>query len=151
MDAVERKRNRNMPDATDASDDLPATRAKRCRVDDLLLASAAEEEVAEEHAKLWGPEIKAHSDATHASLLEGVDAVISAWAADQCNKALRQELSAYGGESHWNAGRTAKDRDIAAWEKFKGFKPFSGGALSRATADTRRVHSWKMLEGREGV
>ena len=54
--------------------------------------------MAEERAKWWDPEIKAHRDAVHASSLEGADAASSASAADQRNKASGQELPEEDGD-----------------------------------------------------
>ena len=51
MHAVRRIRNRAMADAMDTSEDLPATRRARCRVDDLHLAFAEDMEKVRKHAQ----------------------------------------------------------------------------------------------------
>ena len=60
-----------------------------CRVDDLHLAFVAVMEVVKEHAHRWDPRMKERWNVAHAAPREGAGAVISAWTANQCNKALR--------------------------------------------------------------
>ena len=69
MVAVGQKHAREMADAMDTYEDLPASQEKRRRVEDPHVAFVAEKEVVQEHAKRRGPEKKNHWDATHASPL----------------------------------------------------------------------------------
>ena len=72
------------------------------------MAFFADAEIVEGHVRLRGPETKVRWDVSHASPVCGVDAVIFSWAADECDKALGQELSAEEEKSHGNFARTAK-------------------------------------------
>ena len=59
MDAVERKRNRDMADTMSTSGRLPATRDVRCCVDVLRLDFVFDKKTVKVHAKWRGPETKA--------------------------------------------------------------------------------------------
>ena len=91
MDTVGRKRGSDLEGATDKSEDWPLAQARRCRVEALRLAFVVDKALAEAPAQLWGPEVKAHCDATQASPVVGADAANSAWAADRCKNAWGQE------------------------------------------------------------
>ena len=91
MDAAERTRTCGMADATDPSEDTPATQEKSCRAKNLHVAFVADKELVEEGAQWWGPGMNARPNAATASPMEGVDAATSAWAADQCNKVLGKQ------------------------------------------------------------
>lgn len=54
--------------------------------------------MAQEREQWRGPEMKAHWDATRTYPSGEEGAAISAWAADQCRKALGPEISATGGK-----------------------------------------------------
>ena len=58
---------------------------KRCKRDALRVVFVADMEVAEEHAQWRTPEIKPDIEASRSSAVEGVEAVISAWVAGECN------------------------------------------------------------------
>ena len=69
------------------------TQEMRRRFEDLHLAFVVWKQVSKERGLWRNPEMKAQSDATDASRLGGgVDAAISARAADQFNEALCQEV-----------------------------------------------------------
>ena len=87
-DAADRKRVREKEDAVNKSEDMPADLDKHCRVDDLHLAFAVDEEIKGEHAHWWIPGMKAHWNPAIAFPLKGVDAVMSALAADQSDETL---------------------------------------------------------------
>ena len=55
MDAVERKRNRDMADAMDTPDAAPASQEKRFRADDLRLALVRAGEIVKDYAQRWAP------------------------------------------------------------------------------------------------
>ena len=105
----------------DTSDNLAMTQKALCRIEDPRPAFVFEKETAKERAQRWGRELKAHWDATEASPLEGADSAISAWAADQCNKALGPEPLAGEEKLHGNLVRSARERELAALGKFKVF------------------------------
>ena len=104
-----------------ASEDMPVTREKRCRLGSLHLASAVDMEVVREHAQRRGSWSEAHWDAVRASPLEGADAGTSAWAADHCNKALGQEPSAEEENLRGALVGAAEERGLAFWGGFKVF------------------------------
>ena len=66
---------------------------RRCRRDPLRAASDAENEAVRERARWRTSELKAQVDTSRATAVEGVEAAISAWVADECNRVLGQELS----------------------------------------------------------
>ena len=149
MDAVERKRNRNVADAMGASetpsgkryrptdgamgsmDDLPARQEKRCRLSDPHLTFVADTEKVKKHAEWWEPEMKARWDATYGPPVEGVDAAIPAWTAEERSRVSGQESTEEEGESHGRLASAAKEREPGARKKFKVFRPVEEGTCSR--------------------
>ena len=79
---------------------------------------------------------KAHWDAAKAPPLEGVDAAFFVWEAGRCNKTLGQELFADEDKLYEAVAKTAEDRELEAWKRFKVFEPVSMGAPSKAIVDT---------------
>ena len=130
---------------------MPVTQEKRCCVVDLRGAFFVDWAVVKEHAKWWDPGMEAHWDAAHASPLGGVDAAISIWAADQCNKPLAQGLAAGEGEMRGALVNAAKERGLAARKRFKFFEPVSAGAPFKAIADTHRALTWRLVESKNDV
>ena len=55
------------------------------------------------------------------SPVEGVEVAISAWAADQCDESLGQEVSPSEEKEHTALVRAVKDCKLDAWGKFDGF------------------------------
>ena len=47
--------------------------------------------------------------------------------------------------------RAAKERELAAWKKFKVLKPGTGGAPREAIAATLWALTWEMVEGKKDV
>ena len=68
-----------------------------------------------------------HAD--QASPVEGVDAGISAWAAEDCSGVPGQELRREGGQLRGGLASDAKAREFRARKKFKVLKPVKGGTL----------------------
>ena len=149
MDAVERNCARETGVALDTFKNLPAIREKRRRVEELLLAFVVDEAAVKEHAQLRDPEIKAHWGATHASPMEGADALIPSWVEElrvknfrvKCEKASVGEEQLYG-----KLVSAAKERELEACKKFKVLKPVTVGApaeslLSRTRAG-RPLRRW---------
>ena len=116
----------------DTSEALPVTQGRGRRVEDRHLALVVDKEVIQEHAQRWDPGMKVHWDATHASPLEGADTAISAWVADQRKKADEEEV-------YWKLVSAATEHELAAWRKFKAFKPGAVGTPSQEIVDTRLV------------
>ena len=128
-----------------------------------------------EHARRGGPEMKGYWDASHASPVEGVDAVLPAWEADEFEEALGRarrfgsrtprngnlllagrELAACGTRTCCEKLRgdfvlAAEERELAVWKKFKVSTPFTEGAPPKAIADTRRATTWEMVEGKQNA
>ena len=71
--------------------------------------------------------MEAHWDPTHASKVEGVNATISAWNAEECNRVLGQELTEaeeeeekeeeQGEKLHAGLASAATERELKSWEK----------------------------------
>ena len=101
------------------SKDSRGVRGRRSRIDDPHLAFAFEKEVAKEHAQWWRPRMKEQWNAADASALDWTDAVISAWAEDQCNKTLGQELTAGAKRTQGAQFRETEDRELGDWREFK--------------------------------
>ena len=64
--------------------------------------------------------------------------------ADQCNKALGQELSAGKGKVFGAAANAAREREVAAWKRFAVFEPAGVSTPSK-------VLNWKMAEGEKNA
>ena len=116
-DAVERGHNRDVADALDSPEDPPATGEKRCGMEDLHSTFVAEKEIVKEHEQWRGPEIKAHWNFNGPSPADKVDAALSAWAADECSKALGQGHPGAEERLHGGLARVAKERELAAWKQ----------------------------------
>ena len=87
-----------------------------------------------------------HGDVAKASPLEGVGTATSAWAADQCNRALGQATKIDEERTHSALVKAAKGRKLAPWERFKVFEPFEAVTPPKAIVDMHRVLSRKMVE-----
>ena len=83
------KRNRSV----DASVTTFGIHEKWRRVGDPHLAFVADGEVVQVHTQWRNPKLKDHWDSSDASAVEGVDASISARAAEECSRVLGQERS----------------------------------------------------------
>ena len=125
---------------------MPVTQVIRRRVEALLLAFVAEGEAAEEHAQRGDSGAKAHWDAAKATPFGSADAGISVAAADLCAKSLGQEVSVDRG-----LVKSAKDRELGAWKRFKVFGLGSANTPSTATVDARWVLTLELVAGGENV
>ena len=72
-----------------------------------------------------------------ASVVEGVDASISEWVADERNRVLIQELPEEDGTSHADSVRGARVRGLDAWKRFEVYEPF---------VNTRWVLTWELVD-----
>ena len=140
-----------MEDATDSSEDTHVTPEKRRRVEGLHLASCAGAEASKEHAHWWYPDVEARRETTHSCPLEEAHAVISAWTAERCDKGLGQDRSADEEKLYGASVKAPKEREPAAWRRFKILEPVIAATPSKVTVDARWVVSWKVAEGKEDV
>ena len=85
---------------------------KRCKRDALRSAFAADKEVVNEHARWWNSELKSQVEASRSSAVGGVEAAISAWVADDCNRVLGQVLSEQEGVARAYLVREAKVKEL---------------------------------------
>ena len=60
------------------------------------------------------PELQSRVDATQSSVVEGVDAAISAWVANKCNRVSGQEVSEGEAKLHGGLARGAKLKELDA-------------------------------------
>ena len=75
--AVIAERDRPPGDVVKISDETLGNGGRRCRVGELHLAFVTDEGVAKEHDQRRNPDLESRSDATQASIVQGVDAAIS--------------------------------------------------------------------------
>ena len=113
--------------ARGTADEPPEARQKRSRVGALRVASVLNKEAVKTQAQWRDPCKKGKWNATVGSPLEGADAAISGWTADQRNKSLRQEVSPGQEHGHAAQDRSATDRELRAWSKFNVFMPLRAG------------------------
>ena len=106
-------------DVAGNSDEGLSSQEKRRRVGDFHLAFVAEEEVVKEHAQWRNPDWKSRLDATQSSVVEGVDAAISAGVGEVCNRVLAQDLTEDGEKSHGDLVSVVKEGGLNASKQFK--------------------------------
>ena len=94
------------------------TNGKRPPGDALATALVVDMPVAREHAQWWNPVMKPQVGAPRSSVVGGVDGPISAWVADERNRALGQELSPDEEKAHAALVRGGKLRELVAWGEF---------------------------------
>ena len=99
----------------ETSEDMPASRDKRRWVVGLHSALAVDKAMVKGRAQWWDFGAEARRDVAGGSSHEGVDAAISAWAADHCKKVLGRESTEYNGATHVAASKVAEDRGLGAW------------------------------------
>ena len=100
---------------------MPVAAGERNGVDGLRLASASDQEVVKERAQWWNWSLKVKWGAINCSLLEGVEAVRLARAADQCNTSAGRGLSPVEGREHAALARAAGARELDDLGKFDAF------------------------------
>ena len=105
---------------------------------DHLWDSAADTEVAQEHAQWREPVMVARLGATHASMVEGVDAAIRAWVAEEGSRVSGQGTTKEEEKVHEGLASNAKARELFALMKFKLFEPVEGGNLPMSVMGTRQ-------------
>ena len=89
-----------------------------------------------EVAQKWNPEPKPQVTAHNFSAVGGADGAVSAWVADECDRALGRALLRGDGEQHAGLAQSAKLKELDARGKFDVFQPRRQGNVSRQIART---------------
>ena len=80
-----------------------------------------------------------------------MDGAVSAWVADECDRALGRALSPEEEEQLAELARAAKIEDLGAWKKFDVFEPRRACNVSKQIAQTRWIPTWKIAAGRKSA
>ena len=88
---------------------------KRPSGEALEMPSAADLEVAKEHAQKKNSELKPLVDANRSSVVEAADRAVPASVAGECNRELGQELPPEEEEQHAELAQAAKTKVLDAW------------------------------------
>ena len=112
-------------------------RDRRYRADASRAALVADMGVVKEHAQCRNPGLKWKVGATQSSVAEGVDAAISAWVADACNRVSGKETSGEGGKLHAGLARDAKVEELDTWRRSEVSEPFRGNGVTQAVVNGR--------------
>ena len=83
--------------------------------------------------------------------VEGVGGAVSAWDADECDRASGQELPPEEGRQHAELVQQPKNRELDAWGKFDVYESRAIGNVSKQVVHTRWVLTWKMADGQKSV
>ena len=83
--------------------------------------------------------------------IEGLEAALTAWAAQVCDRPLGQELSRDDEIQFAKGVRAAKKRELDAWFKFQVSSPVPQKSATRGVVETRWVLTWKDLDGKRTV
>ena len=139
MDAVERRVNIESQNAMDTSSSVLGKRDRSMGESSAEASTSRQEEgkrprgeapaitmevdlaAAQVHAQWWSPDLKSKLEASPSDAVEGVDGAISAWVADECNRAPGQELPQEAEVMHADLAREGKRRELEASEKFDVF------------------------------
>ena len=76
-------------------------------------------------------------DATRSSAVEGVDAAIPAWVADECDLVLGQELPPEDEDMSVDLVATAKNKKMSASTQFRAFGPIRDTEVQKKVVSTR--------------
>ena len=90
-------------------------------------------------------------EANRSPAVEGAGRALSEWVSDECNRALRQELSPEEEEQHAGLEQTARIKELGEWKKFDVFEPRKGRKVSKQVIQTRRALTRKMVDGHKSV
>ena len=135
----------------DSSEDTHVTPEKRPRVDGLRLVSVVDAEAPKEHARWRFPDVEARRETTHACPLEEAHVAIAARTAERCDEGLGQDRSAEEEKLYGASVKAPKEREPAAWKRFKILEPVIVANPSKVTVDARWVAPWMVAEGKEDV
>ena len=138
--------------------DIPTQSSeKKSRLGDLHLAFVMNQEVVKERAQWRRPELGEKIE-TYTRLGPGASvfvgggrAVLSAWAAEECNRILGQELTEGGKRTFSDLVKTPKARELEAWEHFRVFSLVQLDTQQIDRVDTRRVLTWNQVDGVKNV
>ena len=119
-DAVGRERNNDAADAKETSEDLPVTKQKRRRADDLHSVFVVDAAIVKEPAQKWGPEMKARWNVNHGSPVEGVGPTNSAWTADKWGDASAGTPGRRGNVA-WEIGPCCHGTQNSCVEEVQGY------------------------------
>ena len=79
--------------------------------------------------------------------MDGVEPVLSAWVAEECNRVSTRKLTEVEERVHADLARKAKERELEARDQFK-VSPFvKMGTQPKEMVDARRVLVWKEVDG----
>ena len=124
-------------------------------MDALRSAPAAERDVlkGQEIKAKRNPAKKSRGDAAWPSVVEGVDAAIFAWVAEECNRRLGQESSKEEERSHVDVVGDGKEKEHDARKQIRVFKPQNSRRHFQSCCGYREgsppeIGGWK--EKREG-
>ena len=86
-------------------------------------------------------------DATRSPVVGGVDAAISAWVADECNRVSGRDFWMGEEETYADLARGAKVKELGARQSFGVLEPSQEQDVLKKVVQTRWVLAWKMMEG----
>ena len=117
----------------------------------LRAALVAGKEVVNKRAQSrnWG--LRPQVDASRSSAVETVEAAITAWAADECNRVLGQVAPEETEMAHSDTVRDARVEELDAWNSFKVCKLIRAGDVNKTAPGTRWAFEWEMIEGVESA
>ena len=87
--------------------------------------------------------------AHQSSVVEGVDGTVSAWVADEYNRALGHELSLEEEKQH--AELLRQEKELGEWRKFDVYERRKTGSVSEQITQTRWVFTRNMADGEKSV
>ena len=128
---------------------MDANIEERPRSAALDIALPVDLEVEKEHDHWRNPEVKPQVGAHQSSVVEGVDGTVSAWVADEYNRALGHELSPEEEKQH--AELLRQEKELGEWRKFDVYARRKTGSVSEQIAQTRWVFTWNMADGGKSV
>ena len=86
-----------------------------------------------------------------AQAIAGLESAFTAWVATQCERPLRQDLTAEGEARFLDEVLAEEKRELDAWCEFQVFSPGLWKEASKGIADTRWVLARKFFEGKKTV
>ena len=111
----------------------------------------ADKEVAKPHGQCWDSAMGDSLGALPDGPADGVDAAVSAWAADLCNKTLRREPPEGEETKYALLARAAQDREPAAGEKFDAISRTAHADIRKTIVGARWILFWEDIGGGPSV
>merc|ERR550534_3291881 len=131
------KRDRSRPVSHISDPPNQVGDGKRVRGEPAASGMEVDLAVVRTHAQWWSSELKNHMTALSHQMVEGSDGAVHAWAADECNRVLGQELSSEEELSCHDLVHEGKMRELEAWTKFKVFPSVQESDISKTVIDSR--------------